>query len=171
MTSEQAANDGVDDGPEARNCRKPPHDTRQMLLIHHIRRKDGVEHAKRASTNPLDDTTDQHISPALRKEAQNPPSCEYQQSRKQNRHSPDSTPATGVIVASANVKQTTTMPASAMLRPNVRAIAGMTGRISVTPIALSKRTPNNNVKSLFPGMAPPRCLFSPARGTPRDPHY
>ena len=60
-----------------------------MLLIHHIRRKDGVEHAKRASTNPLDDTTDQHISPALRKEAQNPPSCEYQQSRKQNRHSPE----------------------------------------------------------------------------------
>ncbi|GAB7496070.1 hypothetical protein Bwad002_04210 [Bilophila wadsworthia] len=63
------------------------------------------------------------------------------------------------------------MPASAMLRPNARAIAGMTGRISVTPIALSKRTPNNNAKSLFSGMAPPQGLFSPARGTPRDPHY
>ena len=58
----------------------------------------------------------------------------------------------GVMVASASVKQTTTRPASATVRPNARAMPGMTGRISVTPMALNKRTLNSNVKSFVPGI-------------------
>ena len=110
---------------------------RGRCFIHHIRRKGWCRARQAGQHQSLWMTRQINTSRQLSAKRHKSPSCEYQQSRKQNRHSPEPIGQYARnrrrAVASANVKQTTTMPASAMLRPNVRAIAGMTGRISVTP--------------------------------------
>ncbi len=76
---EHAAEDGVDDGPEAVDRGQPSHDARQMRLVVHVRGKDGVEYAERPRPQSLHDPVEQHLLPRVGEEAEHAPEGKDQQ--------------------------------------------------------------------------------------------